>query len=357
MIKTPQQQQQQQQQQQPPKYKAQPYKTNHQQQHKFQNHQNHQNHQTHQTHQNHQQHQKPDYFKHVNHNKISQMKFLQTITNDFPDFQPTTSIIPKFSETNKNVGIIFWYLEQDEHEQEEHEQENSITRQIEILAGVETSYLTDKMVPEIKSILEKYQLYTQNPQSPNKLNNQKEIHEIFEKRAKLLSKELKIPVYFDKPIANSTTKNNKQWQVQYRVLNEIPKLGILKGSMEEYETKEEAVKREIQEELFPYSNEIPMDEEKIIPLPNTIHLHKDCLYTFHYQLNKQEKETIERNIEKLQEENYGELVKYQFRNLNEIFTSPTSTHPNYHLLKQLFNGKSRLYIKEFYDYLYTEYTQ
>lgn len=317
-------------------------------QHKFQNHQNHQN-----------QNQKPDYFKHINHNKISQMKFLQTITNDFADFQPTTSIIPKFSETNKNVGIIFWYLEP----QQQQQHETPITRQIEILAGVETSYLTDKMAPEIKSILEKYQLYTQNPQSPttrtSNSNQQKEIHEIFEKRAKLLSKELKIPVYFDKPITNSTetTEENKQWQVQYRVLNEISKLGIVKGSMEEQETKEEAVKREIQEELFPYSNEIPMDEEKIIPLPNTIHLHRDCLYTFHYQLNKQEKETIEKNIRKLQEENYGELVKYQFRNLNEIFTSPTSTHPNYHLLKQIFNGKSRLYMKEFYDYLYTEYTQ
>lgn len=325
-----------------PKYKTQQQQ---QQQHKFQNHHN----------QNQNQNQKPDYFKHVNHNKISQMKFLQTITNDFPDFQPTTSILPKFSETNKNVGIIFWYLEQEPEQQHD----PPITRQIEILAGVETSYLTDKMVPEIKSIIEKYQLYTHNPQSPTTTHkqNQKHIHEIFEKRAKLLSKELKIPVYYDKPITNLDHHNHQQWQVQYRVLNETPKLGILKGSMEEQETKEEAVKREIQEELFPYSNEIPMDEDKIIPLPNTIHLHRDCLYTFHYQLNKQEKEIIERNIQKLQEENYGELVKYQFRKLDEIFTSPTSTHPNYHLLKQTFNGKSRLYMKEFYDYLYTEYTQ
>jgi hypothetical protein len=178
-----------------------------------------------------------------------------------------------------------------------------------------------------------------------------------------------MPIYFDKPIQIPThspynnTHNHTQWQVQYRVINEIPKLGILKGSMEEEETKEEAIQREIQEELFPFNTQIPLNQKKIIELPHTIHLNKDSLYTFHYQLNKKEKAAIEKNIQLLQNQNYGELVHYQFRPLNEFFPTTSSiTQPNFFTkqtknIKQTFNGKSRLYLQEFYDYLYNQNPQ
>ena len=294
----------------------------------------------------------------INFNKIKQMQFLQNITSDFPETPIITSTAPQFSETNQNVGIIFWYSPTTIESPTETEPE------IQILAGVETCYLTDKLVPEVKAIIEKYQIYTYSPYDNHNP------HEIFSKRAKLLSKELNMPIYFDKPkpihspyIHNHQTHNpHTQWQVQYRVINEIPKLGILKGSMEESETKEEAIQREIQEELFPFNTQIPLNQKKISHLPNTIHLNKDSLYTFHYQLNEKEKAAIEKNIQILQNQNYGELVHYQFRPLNEFFPI---TQPNFFQKntkntkneKQTFNGKSRLYLKEFYDYLYNQNNQ
>ena len=291
----------------------------------------------------------------INFNKIKQMQFLQNITNDFPE-TPLPSTTPQFSETNQNVGIIFWYSPTTPTEPQQTEP------RIQILAGVETCYLTDKLVPEVKSIIEKYQIYTYSPYDPKPNQNP---HEVFSKRAKLLSKELKMPIYFDKPIqipiyTNTHSHTHTQWQVQYRVINEIPKLGILKGSMEEAETKEEAIQREIQEELFPFNTQIPLNQKKIIELPHTIYLNKDSLYTFHYQLNETEKAAIEKNIQVLQNQNYGELVHYQFRPLNEFF--PTTNQPNFFAkptknIKQTFNGKSRLYLQEFYDYLYNQNNQ
>jgi hypothetical protein len=317
----------------------------------------------------------PEKYKTVNRDKIRQIEFLQKITFELPEVESSYSQYnhvneinkineinqkKNYSETNKNVGILFWYLEQPSNPQE-----------IQILTGIETSYLTDKMVPEIKRIIEKYQVY-QIP-NPNNQNSQKEIHEIFSERAKLLSKELKKQVYYDQPIeyipqplllpppsphlSHSPLKNkNKQppsieslWRVQYRVANEKPKWGIIKGSMKEHETCEEAIQREIQEELFPLHEDIPMNPQKIIQLPNPIQYNEDILYTFHYQVTKEEKEAIERNVQKLQELQYGELVTYEFRTLKEIFTAPCSTQPNHHSLKQYFNGKSRMYIKEFYE--------
>jgi hypothetical protein len=298
----------------------------------------------------------------INFNKIKQMQFLQNITNDFPE-TPLPSTTPQFSETNQNVGIIFWYSPPTETPAEP---------RIQILAGVETCYLTDKLVPEVKSIIEKYQIYTYSPYDPKQNQNP---HEVFSKRAKLLSKELKMPIYFDKPIqiqthiphnhthtnTNTNTNTHTQWQVQYRVINEIPKLGILKGSMEEAETKEEAIQREIQEELFPFNTQIPLNQQKITELPHTIYLNKDSLYTFHYQLNETEKAAIEKNIQLLQNQNYGELVHYQFRPLNEFF--PTTNQPNFFakptkpakdIIKQTFNGKSRLYLQEFHEYIVSQ---
>ena len=311
-------------------------------------------------------------YKTINHNKIRQIEFLQKITVDIPDiYPPFPAIKPDFSKTNKNVGIIFWYLPQPHIQQEtpKQQQQPPFTRQIQILTGIETCYLTDKMVPEIKSIIQKYQLY-QFPTHYNNNNNnnnitpippttttqqnqEEEVYEIFSKRAKLLSKELKYQVYFDKPIAHPTHPG--LWQVQFRVKSESQKYGILKGSMEEKETQLRAIHREIQEELFPYNEYIPLEPEKICLLPNPIQLNQDTLYTFHYPLNQREKETIEANISHLQEKQYGELIQYQFRPMTEIFTSPQSTQPNYHLLKQFCNGKSRLYIKEFYDYIQETY--
>jgi len=302
------------------------------------------------------------------------MQFLQNITNDFPE-TPIPSTAPQFSETNQNVGIIFWYSPPTETPIE-----TPTEPQIQILAGVETCYLTDKLVPEVKSIIEKYQIYTYNPydHNINHTTTNHTPHEVFSKRAKLLSKELKMPIYFDKPIQipihspHNHIHNHTQWQVQYRVINEIPKLGILKGSMEEAETKEEAIQREIQEELFPFNTQIPLTQKKITELPHTIHLNKDSLYTFHYQLNENEKAAIEKNIQLLQNQNYGELVNYEFRPLNEFFpTTSSTTQPNFFTkntkntkptnptknIKQTFNGKSRLYLQEFYDYLYNQTPQ
>ena len=288
----------------------------------------------------------------INFNKIKQMQFLQNITNDFPETPIITSTAPQFSETNQNVGIIFWYSPPTETE-------TQTPTEIQILAGVETCYLTDKLVPEVKTIIEKYQIYTYSPYDPKPNQNP---HEVFSKRAKLLSKELKMPIYFDKPIQIPTHNHtHTQWQVQYRVINEIPKLGILKGSMEEAETKEEAIQREIQEELFPFNTQIPLNQKKITHLPHTIHLNKDLLYTFHYQLNEKEKAAIEKNIQLLQNQNYGELVRYQFRPLKEFF--PTTNQPNFFpkntkstkdIIKQTFNGKSRLYLQEFHEYIVSQ---
>jgi len=277
------------------------------------------------------------------------MEFLQKLTNDFPDIHPPiTSITPHFSKTNKNVGIIFWYIPQPLPPPLY--EKNQPIQQIQILTGTETCYLTDKVVPEIKSIIQKYQIYHSTAPSSSYQTKEKEIYQQFSKRAKLLSKELKQPVYFDKPTTHETQPN--LWQTQYRVVNEIPKFGIVKGSMEEDETQTEAIYREIQEELFPYNDYIPLEQEKITLLPQPIQLNNDFLYTFHYQVSEKEKQMIEKNIEHLQEENYGELVHYQFRPMTEIFTSPQSTQPNFHLLKQYFNGKSRLYISEFYQSFY-----
>ena len=306
----------------------------------------------------------------INFNKIKQMQFLQNITNDFPE-TPLPSTAPQFSETNQNVGIIFWYspttIESNSESKTDPQNKNN---HIQILAGVETCYLTDKLVPEVKAIIEKYQIYTYSPYDPN--HNHITInhtpHEVFSKRAKLLSKELNMPIYFDKPKQIHSPYNHQthhphtQWQVQYRVINETLKLGILKGSMEESETKEEAIQREIQEELFPFNTQIPLNQQKITHLPNTIHLNKDSLYTFHYQLNEKEKAAIEKNIQILQNQNYGELVNYEFRPLNEFLPI---TQPNFFQkntkstknIKQIFNGKSRLYLKEFYDYLYNQNPQ
>jgi len=293
----------------------------------------------------------------INFNKIKQMQFLQNITNDFPE-TPLPSTTPQFSETNQNVGIIFWYSPPTTTTTPTPTPIETEPR-IQILAGVETCYLTDKLVPEVKSIIEKYQIYTYSPYDPKPNQNP---HEVFSKRAKLLSKELKMPIYFDKPIQIPIyTHTHTQWQVQYRVINEIPKLGILKGSMEEAETKEEAIQREIQEELFPFNTQIPLNQKKITELPHTIHLNKDSLYTFHYQLNETEKAAIEKNIQVLQNQNYGELVHYQFRPLNEFF--PTTNHPNFFakptkstkdIIKQTFNGKSRLYLQEFHEYIVSQ---
>ena len=319
----------------------------------------------------------------INFNKIKQMEFLQNITSDFPETPIITSTAPQFSETNQNVGIIFWYspptIESNSETQTTTESETPT--EIQILAGVETCYLTDKLVPEVKAIIEKYQIYTYSPYDPN--HNHITInhtpHEVFSKRAKLLSKELNMPIYFDKPKPihspyihthnNQTHNPHTQWQVQYRVINETLKLGILKGSMEESETKEEAIQREIQEELFPFNTQIPLNQQKITHLPNTIYLNKDSLYTFHYQLNEKEKAAIEKNIQILQNQNYGELVNYEFRPLNDFFpitsfitqpnffqktTKTTKTTKSTKNTKQTFNGKSRLYLKEFYDYLYNQ---
>jgi hypothetical protein len=295
-------------------------------------------------------------YKNINYNKTKQIEFLQKLTNDFPNINPPiTSIAPHFSKTNKNVGILFWYLPQPSSPN----RYTSLQQQIQILTGIETCYLTDKVVPEIKTIIQKYQIYQSTAPSANTgatspINKTKtrekeetEIYQQFSKRAKLLSKELKQPVYFDKPIAHPTTPN--LWQTHFRVSCEIPKFGIIKGSIEENETQTQAIQREIQEELFPHNDNIPLIQEKIILLPQTIHLNDDSLYTFHYQVSEREKQYIENNIQYLQEENYGELVNYKFRTMTEIFNSPQSTQPNYHLLKQYFNGKSRLYISKFYS--------
>jgi len=305
----------------------------------------------------------------INFNKIKQMQFLQNITSDFPETPIITSTAPQFSETNQNVGIIFWYSSShpptESNSEPPEPQQTPISQNIQILAGVETCYLTDKLVPEVKAIIEKYQIYTYNPYDhKNNHTTNHTSHEIFSKRAKLLSKELKMPIYFDKPIQIPihSPHTHTQWQVQYRVINETQKLGILKGSMEESESKEEAIQREIQEELFPFNTQIPLNQTKITELPHTIHLNKDSLYTFHYQLNEKEKAAIEKNIQNLQSQNYGELVHYQFRPLNEFF--PT-TQPNFFKkntkntknIKQTFNGKSRLYLQEFYDYLYNQNNQ
>jgi hypothetical protein len=153
----------------------------------------------------------------------------------------------------------------------------------------------------------------------------------------------------DKPISHPTQP--QLWHTHFRVKGEIPKFGILKGSVEENESQIQAIHREIQEELFPYDEYIPLDPDKINLLPEPIKLNQDSLYTFHYQVSEKEKQIIETNIKRLEKENYGEIVHYQFRTMNEIFTSPQSTQPNYHLLKQYFNGKSRLYINDFYHYL------
>ena len=324
----------------------------------------------------HQQQQHPPSLS-INFNKIKQMEFLQNITSDFPETPIITSTAPQFSETNQNVGIIFWYspptIESNSETQTTTESETPT--EIQILAGVETCYLTDKLVPEVKAIIEKYQIYTYSPYDPpnhNHITINHTPHEVFSKRAKLLSKELKMPIYFDKPkqihspyIHNPHNHNHTQWQVQYRVINEIPKLGILKGSMEEAETKEEAIQREIQEELFPFNTKIPLNQQKITHLPNTIYLNKDSLYTFHYQLNEKEKTAIEKNIQVLQTQNYGELVNYQFRPLNEFFPTSSITQPNFFTkntkptkptktTKQTFNGKSRLYLQEFHQYIISQ---
>jgi hypothetical protein len=291
--------------------------------------------------------QKEQKYKNINHNKIRQMEFLQNLTNDFPDiYPPIPPISPHFSKTNKNVGILFWYL-QPPSRISLHEEIQQI-QQIQILTGIETCYLTDKVVPEIKVILQKYQYYSTALSSSS--NEEQEVYQQFSKRAKLLSKELKQPIYFDKPIAHSTQPN--LWQTQFRVTGEKPKFGIIKGSMEENETQIQAIHREIQEELFPYNDFIPLEKENIHLLPQPIQLNNDSLYTFHYQVTEKEKNLIENNIQHLQEENYGELVHYQFRTMTEIFTSPQSNQPNFHLLKQHFNGKSRLYINEFYHHFH-----
>jgi hypothetical protein len=204
------------------------------------------------------------------------------------------------------------------------------------------------VVPEIKSILQKYELYYSIAPLSSDEEEQK-VYQQFSKRAQLLSKELKQPIYFDKPISHPTQP--QLWHTHFRVKGEIPKFGILKGSVEENESQIQAIHREIQEELFPYDEYIPLDPDKINLLPEPIKLNQDSLYTFHYQVSEKEKQIIETNIKRLEKENYGEIVHYQFRTMNEIFTSPQSTQPNYHLLKQYFNGKSRLYINDFYHYL------
>jgi hypothetical protein len=141
------------------------------------------------------------------------------------------------------------------------------------------------------------------------------------------------------------------WWNANSIIGKILKFVYEKGSVEENESQIQAIHREIQEELFPYDEYIPLDPDKINLLPEPIKLNQDSLYTFHYQVSEKEKQIIETNIKRLEKENYGEIVHYQFRTMNEIFTSPQSTQPNYHLLKQYFNGKSRLYINDFYHYL------
>jgi hypothetical protein len=295
---------------------------------------------------------KKEKYKNINHNKMKQMEFLQKVINDLPDiYSNIPSFTQTFSKTNKNVGIIFWYLPITPNSNPDLNQ--NPTQQIQLLTGKETCYLTDKVVPEIKTILEKYQYYYSIAPSPSPQTQTadyilEEIYQQFSKRAKLLSKELKKPVYFDKPIAHPTQPN--LWQTQYRVTNETSKYGIIKGSIEENESQIHAIHREIEEELFPYNEYIPLDPEKIILLPKPIQLNLDTLYTFHYQVTEKEKTTIETNIKRLEEESYGELVQYQFRTITEIFTSPQSTQPNFHLLKEYFNGKSRLYVNEFYHH-------
>ena len=305
-------------------------------------------------------------YKHINYNKTKQIEFLQKLTNDFPDIHPSiTSIAPHFSSTNKNVGILFWYLPPQQpppkqlpplihiHDilfnqaqaQAQAQAHPPNPQEIQILTGIETCYLTDKVVPEIKAIIQKYQIYQST--APFTTTATEEIYNQFSKRAKLLSKELKQPIYFDKPIAHSMHPNT--WQTHFRVFGEIPKFGIIKGSMEENETQIQSIQREIQEELFPYNESIPLDKNKIILLPQPIQLSNDQLYAFHYQVSEKEKNLIEKNIQLLQEENYGELVVYKFRAMKEIFTSTQCKQPDIHLLKQYFNGKSQQYIKKFYE--------
>jgi len=290
-------------------------------------------------------------YKNINHNKIKQMEFLQKLTNQFPEVcPPIPPISPHFSKTNKNVGIVFWYLPETHSNTTYNQQSQPHSQKIQILTGIETCYLTDKVVPEIKAILEKYQYYS----TAQSQTEEQEVYQEFSKRAKVLSKELKQPIYFDKPIAHPIYPH--LWQTQYRVTGEKLKFGILKGSMEEEETQLQAIHREIQEELFPFNEYIPLNQENITPLPHSIKLNQDSLYTFHYQVSEREKQLIEKNIKHLEEENYGELVQYKFRQMTEIFTSPQSTQPNFHSLKQHFNGKSRLYINEFYHHFHESHT-
>jgi hypothetical protein len=54
---------------------------------------------------------KKEKYKNINHNKMKQMEFLQKVINDLPDiYSNIPSFTQTFSKTNKNVGIIFWYL-------------------------------------------------------------------------------------------------------------------------------------------------------------------------------------------------------------------------------------------------------
>ena len=266
-------------------------------------------------------------YKKINHDKIQQINFLSKLAKECDAVLSETShkSTAQYSQTDENVGIIFWY----QHPQ---------TGQVEILTGMETNYLTDKVVPEVKHFIEKYQIATATAATTTTAEARCQIIDVFSERAKRLSAELKIKVYFDNPLEIAANV----WHVQYRVIGEYPKWGIIKGSVEVKETNMEAIRREIDEELFPHPQpHAPLKmQTKLKPTNTQARLNRDTLHTFHYQLSLEEKEYIEAHVFQLSRIHYGELVKYKFQNIDEYIPQP-------HRLKAVFNGKTQRYIQEF----------